>query len=64
MCCPATCASGAHDADYGMAAKYGRTKEGERANPFVDAEGYRANVARKEASHRATLIARGASQAR
>jgi hypothetical protein len=55
---------GVHDGDYGMAVKYGRTKKGSGANPFGDAEGHRAYVAQEEAAHRATLIARGASQAR
>jgi metallo-beta-lactamase class B len=55
---------GAHGGYYGMAAKYGRTKKGSEANPFVDAEGYRSYVAQKEEAFRATLTAQRANQAR
>jgi hypothetical protein len=54
----------AHEGYHGMGVKYGHTMKGSGANPFVDAESYRANVAREEEAHRATLIAQRANQAR
>ena len=35
---------GAHGAYYGMLGKYDRFKHGERPNPFIDPEGYRAHI--------------------
>src|SRR4051812_49304004 len=46
---------GAHGGYYDMAAKHERAGRGAGANPFVDPEGYRAYVARKEQAFRDTL---------
>jgi metallo-beta-lactamase class B len=48
---------GAHGGYYGMVAKYERAKRGGGPNPFVDPEGYRAFVARKEKAFRDSLAA-------
>ena len=39
---------GAHGSYYGMVEKYQRREKGEKANPFIDPDGYRAWVAAKE----------------
>jgi metallo-beta-lactamase class B len=46
---------GAHGGYYGMVAKYERVQKGDKANPFVDPEGYRAYVKQKEEAFRSTL---------
>lgn len=45
---------GAHGAYYGMEAKYARLKEGEK-NPFIDPEGYKEYVEKKEKAFLMTL---------
>jgi metallo-beta-lactamase class B len=46
---------GAHGAYYGLEEKYRRLQSGNRKNPFVDPEGYKAFVADKERAFRAEL---------
>ena len=48
---------GAHGGYYGMNEKYDAAKNGTKANPFVDPEGYHAFVAAKERAFRDTLAA-------
>jgi metallo-beta-lactamase class B len=46
---------GAHGVYYGMEAKYAKLKNGDRTNPFVDPEGYRAYVKEREQAYLTTL---------
>jgi len=46
---------GAHGGYYAMIEKYDRAQKGAEANPFVDPEGYRAYVAKKERAFRDAL---------
>ncbi len=48
---------GAHGSYYGMVEKYDRSRKGTEASPFVDPEGYRVFVARKEQAFRDSLAA-------
>ena len=55
---------GAHGSYYGMIEKYERTKKGAETNPFVDPEGYRTYVLKKERAFRDVVAAQEQTKAK